>query len=383
MVFPSLPIYLDPTNWSQRQARIEIGTQNSLPLQLPPASTVASTVTAEAGGSYQGFIRPGSMADRARMSKIHQNEVAAAQKCPRCESTNTKFCYYNNYNLSQPRHFCKTCRRYWTRGGTLRNVPVGGGCRRNKRSKVNSISKSSTSKPNHDHRSVGTGVVAGVGGSSSTGANASSNNGCIDSNVNVGMAHFQTQFPFLSSLNHFNNNDYVSGGIGSLMAKNISNSTTTSVEFQLGNGSSLGNSNVGSLFLSNGIGEQWRFSNPEQVHHHPHQQQQQRNQQFPFLTNLEPQIGLFQFGSGENNEPPTSFIHSKAIDSSSVGIGTIPQVNNIKMEENNHQVLSLPKNLLSGSGNSNDIFWNGNGNSNANAWNNEVPSFTPSPSQLL
>ncbi|CDY53379.1 BnaA04g16440D [Brassica napus] len=57
-----------------------------------------------------------------------------AQKCPRCESPNTKFCYYNNYSLSQPRYFCKSCRRYWTKGGTLRNVPVGGGCRRNKRS---------------------------------------------------------------------------------------------------------------------------------------------------------------------------------------------------------------------------------------------------------
>ncbi|KAL0351947.1 UNVERIFIED_CONTAM: Dof zinc finger protein DOF1.7 [Sesamum calycinum] len=34
--------------------------------------------------------------------------------CPRCDSTNTKFCYYNNYNLSQPRHFCRSCRRYWT-----------------------------------------------------------------------------------------------------------------------------------------------------------------------------------------------------------------------------------------------------------------------------
>ncbi|CAD6240255.1 unnamed protein product [Miscanthus lutarioriparius] len=50
--------------------------------------------------------------------------------CPRCESVNTKFCYYNNYNLSQPRYFCKTCRRYWTRGGALRNVPVGGGTRK-------------------------------------------------------------------------------------------------------------------------------------------------------------------------------------------------------------------------------------------------------------
>ncbi|KAI3789774.1 hypothetical protein L2E82_02578 [Cichorium intybus] len=51
-------------------------------------------------------------------------------KCPRCDSSNTKFCYYNNYNLSQPRHFCKNCRRYWTKGGTLRNIPVGGGTRK-------------------------------------------------------------------------------------------------------------------------------------------------------------------------------------------------------------------------------------------------------------
>ncbi|KAG7947120.1 hypothetical protein I3843_14G078200 [Carya illinoinensis] len=68
-----------------------------------------------------------------------------ALNCPRCDSTNTKFCYYNNYSLSQPRYFCKSCRRYWTKGGTLRNVPVGGGCRRNKRSSSSSSSASSSS----------------------------------------------------------------------------------------------------------------------------------------------------------------------------------------------------------------------------------------------
>ncbi|KAL4274972.1 hypothetical protein AHAS_Ahas20G0060600 [Arachis hypogaea] len=31
--------------------------------------------------------------------------------------------------LSSPRYFCKACKRYWTIGGTLRNVPVGGGSR--------------------------------------------------------------------------------------------------------------------------------------------------------------------------------------------------------------------------------------------------------------
>ncbi|KAD7479500.1 hypothetical protein E3N88_02636 [Mikania micrantha] len=54
--------------------------------------------------------------------------------CPRCNSMDTKFCYYNNYNVNQPRHFCKNCQRYWTAGGTMRNVPVGAGRRKNKAS---------------------------------------------------------------------------------------------------------------------------------------------------------------------------------------------------------------------------------------------------------
>lgn len=52
--------------------------------------------------------------------------------CPRCKSMETKFCYYNNYNVNQPRHFCKACQRYWTAGGTMRNVPVGAGRRKSK-----------------------------------------------------------------------------------------------------------------------------------------------------------------------------------------------------------------------------------------------------------
>ncbi|KAK8961310.1 Cyclic dof factor 2 [Platanthera guangdongensis] len=55
-------------------------------------------------------------------------------QCPRCNSMDTKFCYYNNYNVNQPRYFCKNCQRYWTSGGTMRNVPVGAGRRKNKHS---------------------------------------------------------------------------------------------------------------------------------------------------------------------------------------------------------------------------------------------------------
>ncbi|QCD76851.1 hypothetical protein DEO72_LG1g472 [Vigna unguiculata] len=52
--------------------------------------------------------------------------------CPRCKSMETKFCYFNNYNVNQPRHFCKSCQRYWTAGGALRNVAVGAGRRKGK-----------------------------------------------------------------------------------------------------------------------------------------------------------------------------------------------------------------------------------------------------------
>ncbi|CAI0468731.1 unnamed protein product [Linum tenue] len=88
----------------------------------------------------EGETKQGSQ-DRSQQ----QQPQPPAQKCPRCDSVNTKFCYYNNYSLSQPRYFCKACRRYWTQGGTLRNVPVGGGCRKGKRAKTSSSASSSSS----------------------------------------------------------------------------------------------------------------------------------------------------------------------------------------------------------------------------------------------
>lgn len=66
----------------------------------------------------------------AEESRIEIEPQQQRERCPRCDSTDTKFCYYNNYNTSQPRHFCKSCRRYWTLGGSLRNVPIGGSTRK-------------------------------------------------------------------------------------------------------------------------------------------------------------------------------------------------------------------------------------------------------------
>jgi hypothetical protein len=58
--------------------------------------------------------------------------AGAGLTCPRCNSTNTKFCYYNNNSMTQPRYFCKGCCRNCTHGGILRNIPVRGPSRKNK-----------------------------------------------------------------------------------------------------------------------------------------------------------------------------------------------------------------------------------------------------------
>ncbi|KAI4306388.1 hypothetical protein L6164_029669 [Bauhinia variegata] len=72
--------------------------------------------------------KKGSQADDRTVEKRPDKIIP----CPRCKSMETKFCYFNNYNVNQPRHFCKGCQRYWTAGGALRNVPVGAGRRKAK-----------------------------------------------------------------------------------------------------------------------------------------------------------------------------------------------------------------------------------------------------------
>ncbi|GAB2214728.1 hypothetical protein Drorol1_Dr00019090 [Drosera rotundifolia] len=159
MVFSSLPLYLDPPNWQNQPQGLgnhENQHHQHQPPQ-PPPPLQPQAVPQPQLGTGGGGGRPNSTAERARLAKIVP-QPETPLKCPRCESTNTKFCYFNNYSLSQPRHFCKTCRRYWTRGGALRNVPVGGGCRRNngKRSKSNHRPKSPAAASNTTTSAVAT-----------------------------------------------------------------------------------------------------------------------------------------------------------------------------------------------------------------------------------
>jgi hypothetical protein len=94
---------------------------------------------------------PAPAAASQGMATVAAAAAAEGEPCPRCESRDTKFCYYNNYNTAQPRHFCKGCRRYWTKGGTLRNVPVGGGTRK-KPSSSSPSSYAAAAKPKRPYK---------------------------------------------------------------------------------------------------------------------------------------------------------------------------------------------------------------------------------------
>uniref|UniRef100_A0A7N0T3H2 Dof zinc finger protein n=1 Tax=Kalanchoe fedtschenkoi TaxID=63787 RepID=A0A7N0T3H2_KALFE len=198
---------------------------------------------------YQGTIRPGSMTDRARMANMPIPETVL--KCPRCASMNTKFCYYNNYSHSQPRYFCKTCRRYWTQGGALRNVPVGGGCRRNKRN---------SSK-------VGGGGSSGIARSKSpahSGSTPSNSIGYSSGELIRHGSHIHPRNSLMAPLNlHFS--DYSAEDIGVSCPGMIPRVSSSADHFNLLTGN-------GNTATSSSETDPWTFIHQHQlaqVYHHP------------------------------------------------------------------------------------------------------------------
>ena len=288
---------------SQQPNRQE-GSGNENP-QLPPPPPQAGSL---------GSIRPGSMADRARVAKIPQPETAL--KCPRCESTNTKFCYFNNYSLTQPRHFCKTCRRYWTRGGALRNVPVGGGCRRNKKSKSSS-SKSPASAERH-------------AGSNSTSAIPSSGTAEV-----IGHLPKQaSQLPFMPTLQNLT--QYGIGNMSLNFGGNPPHIMASSGGGQNEMGFHIGSNSVG--LSAEGV-EQWRL---------------QQVQQFPFLGSFEPPTGLYPF-QNEDVKASSSVDRNGHLPHMVSGSG-VAQLTAVKLLEN--QGLNLSRQFLDTS--ENNQYWVGN-----------------------
>ncbi|WVZ59476.1 hypothetical protein U9M48_009610 [Paspalum notatum var. saurae] len=95
-------------------------------ISLPPTSGVVDNAAVAPPPRQGGASRNAAGAGHPPLPR------PPPRQCPRCQSANTKFCYYNNYSRTQPRYLCRACRRHWTQGGTLRDVPVGGG-RKNRR----------------------------------------------------------------------------------------------------------------------------------------------------------------------------------------------------------------------------------------------------------
>ncbi|KAF7030791.1 hypothetical protein CFC21_042250 [Triticum aestivum] len=96
-------------------------------------TTAVKREAADMDSSQQQQQQGAEASRRTQLQESAEARAAAAPlPCPRCRSRETKFCYFNNYNVNQPRHFCKACHRYWTAGGALRNVPIGAGRRKNR-----------------------------------------------------------------------------------------------------------------------------------------------------------------------------------------------------------------------------------------------------------
>ncbi|KAK3028705.1 hypothetical protein RJ639_038958 [Escallonia herrerae] len=88
-------------------------------------------------------------------------------------------------SLAQPRFFCKGCRRHWTRGGSLRNVPVDGRCRRSSRGRSLRVS------PHDCH--VSSRNLGSYGSESSNGTSAAPDGSNID--LAVVYANYLNQTP--------------------------------------------------------------------------------------------------------------------------------------------------------------------------------------------
>lgn len=317
MVFSSVPPYLDHHNWhiqlqqsNHQEARVD-GNENPN-LQPPPPHPQPGG--GGGGGSGEGSIRPGSMVDRARMAKLPMPEPGL--NCPRCDSTNTKFCYFNNYSLTQPRHFCKTCRRYWTRGGALRNVPVGGGCRRNKRNNKNRSSKSPSQ--------AGPKSVSASPSRCSTETMASTH-----------LTHPPSlQLPFMSSLGQY-------GGVGGNISSNLGGFQPQNEmgNFQLGSGSSTGN-NFNNILSIGGV-ENWRL---------------------PFLAGFEVpnnSTNLFHYQSEAAAEAPSSSMVGGEMRLPNSGFDNTQVDPPVKMEDN--RSLNLSRQFLGASAETtNQQPWGGN-----------------------
>ncbi|RID50313.1 LOW QUALITY PROTEIN: hypothetical protein BRARA_H01051 [Brassica rapa] len=126
-----------------------------------------------------------------RRNRQVNREKPPPRICPRCNSDNIRFCYYNNYS---PRYTCKNCRRLWTHGGTLRNISAGGS--RIDQTSVAQVVPVETQQVNHHqpflHGQETNDFLGSIGGSSSSAAVVGNHFGSLPE------THGDMVFPFRS-----------------------------------------------------------------------------------------------------------------------------------------------------------------------------------------
>ncbi|MCD7447131.1 hypothetical protein HAX54_023876 [Datura stramonium] len=285
--------------------------------------------------------------------------------------------------------------RYWTRGGALRNVPVGGGCRRNKRSSSNNKSNSSSNNNNNNNpkspaSSTSTDGRQATNNSGSTNTISSHSNSFSGPTSAASLLGLMTtpQIPslrFMSPLgqfistdhhhhhhhhftppsNHMNLNFSTSGNV-------LGGGTTTEGMMVNANNNLLGagaGAGVGASLLSSGNLEHWRMQ-----------------QQFPnFLGGFDP-TNSPSSGVNNNNYPFQGGVHeavqylggesTSQISRPKISTSMLNQMASVKMEDNNNNnnnqdQSALSRQLLGIQGNNEN--WN-----TASAWSDLSASFSSS-----
>ncbi|KAJ6840508.1 putative dof zinc finger protein DOF4.6 isoform X1 [Iris pallida] len=115
---------MDTTQWAQGLGFMKAMGEED---QLLVSSSITTTTTTNT--ETRGAVPPPTSPQQQLVERKARPQKELALHCPRCSSPNTKFCYYNNYSLTQPRYFCKACKRYWTAGdpsGTSPSAAVQG-----------------------------------------------------------------------------------------------------------------------------------------------------------------------------------------------------------------------------------------------------------------
>lgn len=200
---------------------------------------------------------------------------------------------------------------------------MGGGCRRNKRSKG-----SSSKSPVSGDRQAGSGSTSAISSSSSAAEM-------------LGLAPQIPPMRFMAPLHHLA--DYGAGEIG-LNYGGIPAVVggTGDMNFQIGSNpggcSTGGAGGLGSPFLSVGGLEQWRL---------------QQTQQFPFLGGLDPPPGLYPLEAGVEQ---SNYVGGSSQVRPKLSGSGLSQMAPVKMEDN--QEMNVSRQFLGVPGN--DQYWSGN-----------------------